>query len=80
MPVKFNHVTKHGKLQIAPSISIAFEDEGAEAYFVAAGFAEETDEEPVMTFPEGSVTVDPETIFGTGDQRGQKVLAAEQEG
>lgn len=80
MAVEFHSVTKHDKLQIAPSISIAFEDEGAEAYFIAAGWAVETEDEPVMTFPEGSVTIDPETTFGTGAQRGQKVLTTEQEG
>lgn len=76
MAVQFQAPFRHGKLMLPPSLSLAFEDENAEGYFIAVGAAEATEDAPVMTYPAGSVEIDPETTFGTGDRRGQKVLEA----
>ena len=70
-------VVKHGKHSFAPGVSYAFEDEDAEPYFIAAGWAAKTKEPPVHTFTLGEVDIDPETIFGGGKSRGQRVLKAE---
>jgi hypothetical protein len=73
MPIKFKDRTKHDRLDIMPGVSVAFEDDRAEEYFIAAEMAEETDDEPVVTYPEGSVTIDPET---TRADTGARVLEA----
>ena len=72
--VKFHTPTKHGAHLFIPGVALAFEDEDAAPYFIASGFAEATDEEPLMTYPQSSVDVDPETIFGSGPRVGQKVM------
>jgi hypothetical protein len=64
MAVKFNQAVKHGTLQLIPGVAVAFEDPGAEGYFVAAGWAEKTKDKPAHTYPEGSAVVDPLTRFG----------------
>jgi hypothetical protein len=65
--IKFSGMTKHGGLSFIPGAALAFEDAGAEDYFVACGWAEVTDETPVYTYPEGSVEIDPDTRQnGTG--------------
>ena len=76
MTVKFKGpgITRHGRLMIAPAVATSFEDPNAEEYFVAMGWAEETNEAPVVEYPEGSVEVDPETVFADGPKKGQKVL------
>lgn len=56
MAVKFNQVIKEGVHTFVPHTPMAFEDARAEEYFKKAGWAEDTDEEPVMTWPEGTVT------------------------
>ena len=74
--VKFRSPTKHGSQLFVPGVALGFEDPDAAPYFIAAGFADPTDDEPVMTYPEGLVSVDPETVFGSGDRVGQKVMGA----
>ena len=76
MAVKFKGpgVTKQDRLIIAPNQAIAFDDDGAEEYFVAIGWAENTDDEPIFTYPEGSVNIDPETVFADGPKKGQLVM------
>lgn len=74
MSIIFTGPTKHGAQTFAPSVPLAFEDEGAEAYFVAAGFAKDSKAEPVMTFPAGSVDIDPTTVFADGPNKGQLVV------
>jgi hypothetical protein len=64
MAIIFNTPVKEGTNQFLPNIPVAFDDEGAEDYFKAAGWAEDTDQAVVHTFPEGTVTVDPLTRFG----------------
>lgn len=74
MAVTFNQLTKHGTLCLLPGSTVAFDDKGAEEYFIAAGFASKSSKKPDHTFPKGSVEIDPETVFGGGDKIGQKVL------
>ena len=67
MAVKFKGPTRHGVNTFVPDVSLAFDDTNAEAYFVAAGFADQTSDAPVMTYPEGTVEIDPDTVqAGTG--------------
>ncbi len=76
MAIKFTTagVVKHGKHSFAPGVPYAFEDADAEPYFIAAGWAERTKEPSVHTFTLGEVDIDPATVFGGGDRRGQAVL------
>jgi len=75
MAIKFHAPTKHGAHAFAPGVAYAFEDDGAEPYFLAAKFAEETDDDAVVVMPAGSIEVDPETVFGTnGVDLGKRVL------
>lgn len=76
MAIKFKGpgVTKHDRLIIAPGVATTFADENAEDYFVEMGWAEDTNEEAVVNYPEGSVTIDPKTVFGDGPKKGQFVL------
>lgn len=78
MAVKFlgPGVTKQNRLIIAPQVPTEFEDEHAEDYFIAMGWAEETNETPVVTYPEGSVEIHPLTVYADGDKKGQYVLPA----
>lgn len=74
MAIKFKSLTRHGSLAFSPLLATAFEDDRAEDYFVAAGWAERTDEPPLVTYPVGSVEVDPSTVFADGPNRGQLVM------
>ena len=74
MSIIFTGPTKHGAQTFAPSVPLAFEDEGAEDYFKAAGWAEPTKEEAVMTYPAGTVEIDPTTVFADGPNKGQLVV------
>ena len=67
MTIKFRHSVKHGVSEYLPTVPLAFEDEHAELYFIAAGFADETPEAPLHTYPEGTVQVDPETVFANSN-------------
>lgn len=81
MAIKFTTpgVVKHGKLSFAPGVAYAFEDPDAEPYFIAAGWAAKTKEAPVHTFTLGEIDIDPATVFGSGDKKGQPVLPAKAE-
>lgn len=72
--IKFKNLTKHGTLQFPPGVTFAFEDPDAAPYFIKAGFAEKSSEEPTYVYPKTSIDVDPETIFADGPRRGQKVM------
>ena len=63
MTIQFKERFKHGRLDLLPGVPMAFEDARAEEYFVAVGAAEATDVEPVVTYPVGSVEIDPATVF-----------------
>lgn len=74
MPIQFNGPTKHGKLDLIASVPLAFDDKGAEEYFIKAGWAEKTTKTPIHTYPKGSVVIDPNTVFNGGEKNGKKVL------
>lgn len=68
MAVKFSGPTKQGVNTFVPGVALAFDDTDAEPYFIAAGWASDTDDAPVMTYPVGTVHIDPGTVFaGTGE-------------
>jgi hypothetical protein len=62
---------KHGTQTFPPDVALAFSDDRAEEYFLATGWAEKTKDEPIITYPEGTVEVDPETVHAN---TGVKVL------
>ena len=74
MAVKFLSSTKHGTQMFVPGVALAFDDPRAEDYFVAAGFAEMTKEKPAMTYLEGTVEIDPATVFADGPSKGNLVM------
>lgn len=74
MAIKFNTLTKHGKLQFVPHVAVAFADDQAEEYFVAAGWADKSSEEPHHTFPIGTCKIDPDAVFADGAKKGRKIL------
>lgn len=80
MSIIFKSPTRHGTNMFVPSTPLAFADEKAEAYFVKAGFAEESDSEPVMTYPEGTVVIDPQTTFADGPSKGNLVMGDSNDG
>ena len=73
--ITFRAPVKHGTLQFFPGVPVAFEDADAAPYFIAAGFADPSKGEPVHTYPKSSIDIDPETVFGSGDRVGQKVMS-----
>lgn len=73
--ITFRALTKHGTLQFLPGVPVAFEDVEAAPYFLAAGFADKSKDEPVHTYPKSSIDIDPEAVFGGGGRVGQKVLS-----
>lgn len=75
MAVVFNQAVKHGALQFIPGPAVAFEDSGAEAYFIAMGWADSTNDAPGYTYPEGSVVIDPLTRRGDTGEYVQPDLA-----
>lgn len=67
MTIKFSGPVKHGKETFVADYPYAFEDKGAEEYFVACGWAEPTDQKAKHTYEEGSIEIDPDTIhYDTG--------------
>lgn len=76
MTVIFKGRTLQDKLDLFPSVPIAFDDEGAEDYFCAAGWADKTDKEPMATYPVGSVNVDPLAVHAESGKHVQPELAA----
>lgn len=62
MAVKFKEVALHGKNRFLPNHAYGFEDKDAEPFFIAAGWAEPTKDEPEYVFPLGEVDIDPATI------------------
>lgn len=72
--VIFREVVRHGTHQFAPGIAYGFEDPDAVPYFTAMGWADRSDQEPVITLSLGEVDIDPATVYGSGPRRGQLVL------
>ena len=60
MTIKFNQIVKHHTTQFFPGVPV--DVPGAEHYFIACGWADETDEEPIATFED--VEFDSETRHG----------------
>lgn len=82
MAIKFitPGIVKHGTLTFSPGVSYAFEDKDAEPYFIGAGWAETTKDDPVHTFTLGEIDIDPATVFGGGQNKGQVVLPQKAKG
>lgn len=77
MAIKFKELIRHGREQLVPGIALGFEDPDAEPYFLAVGWAEETDEEPVRVYSQEEIDIDPLTVYGDeGPKRGQVVLTS----
>lgn len=75
MPIIFNQVVKHDRIQFFPGVPVAFEDPLADAFFTALGWADATSDTPVHTYSADEVVIDPETrVAETG------ALVIEQEG
>ena len=74
--ITFRALTKHGALQFLPGVPVAFDDPDAAPYFLSAGFADKTKDAPVHTYSKGEIDIDPETIFGDGPNKGQRVMEA----
>lgn len=55
-------------------MAYAFEAPAHAEYFKAAGWAADTDQDPVMTIGADEIHIDPETTFGSGERKGEKVL------
>jgi hypothetical protein len=76
MPVKFNQIVKHAKIEFLPGVSVDFEDPDAETYFKEAGWADATTDPSVRTYSQEEISIDPTTVFGEGhgDKTGKPVL------
>ena len=70
----FKGVTKHGRFTFMPGIVYGFEDPDAVPYFVAAGWADPSNEDPAMIVTLEEIDIDPETVFAGGTNRGKKVM------
>jgi hypothetical protein len=62
MALKFHKRTLHGKFEMLPGVAYGFEDEDAEPYFLALGWAESTTDAPARTYAIGEIDIDPLTI------------------
>jgi hypothetical protein len=58
----FREPVKHGRVLLPVNTPVAFEDPDANPYFINAGWASETDEEPQLTYSAEEIEVDPETV------------------
>lgn len=76
MALNFKERTKHGKLDFHPGVAYDFEDPNAVAYFKAAGWADDAPAGATNTvrIAKDELDIDPNTVFATGPNRGQKVL------
>lgn len=74
MNIKFNTLVKHERVMFSPAIVYGFSEANVAAYFIAAGMAAESEDPADVEIAAGEVTVDPDTVFGTGPNRGKLVL------
>ena len=74
MSITFNGVTKHGTQTFVPDTPLGFEDEGAEDYFIACGWAKRSAAAPKMVYPAGTVEIDPETIHNESRLKVQDLI------
>ena len=71
---RFGGMVKHGRLAFTPGPVYGFEDPDAVPYFEAMGWATATDDPADFEIPLGELDIDPETVFGDGPRKGQRVL------
>lgn len=72
--IKFKGLTKKDRLAFVPGTAYAFEDPAAVPYFKACGWADDTDDEPVVTIGLGELSFDdPDAYIGGGPNKGRKV-------
>lgn len=74
--VIFGGVVKHNKREYAPGVVYQIEDAQAAQYFISAGWATATDEPAGVVVPAEEAAVDPNTVWGTGPNRGSLVLGS----
>jgi hypothetical protein len=74
--LKFTEKFKHGRFQFLPGPAYGFEDPDAERYFGPDGMnvAAPTGDPADVTITLEEIDIDPDTIFGNGPRRGEKVL------
>jgi len=70
--VEFNRECKHGVHRFFDGLVAQFEDPDAAPYFVRAGWASFSSKEPKVTYTQGEVDIDPETIMGNEGPEGTK--------
>jgi len=78
MGIKFNQIVKHGGHTLLPDVAYGFEDPHAESYFNAMGWSATTGDDPVYTFTADELSVDPDTVHGSGELKGSRVLPLEE--
>jgi len=71
---RFGGLTKHGRLAFAPGTVYGFEDPDAVPYFVAMGWAKETEDKPDIVIPIGELDISPFVIFGDGPNKANFVM------
>lgn len=74
MAILFNQPVKHGAVQLLPGVPLGFADPDAEPYFIKAGWASSTVDSPAFVYDAEVVSVDPETVFADGANKGRRVL------
>lgn len=74
MAIKFNQRVKHGGHDFHPGVAYSFDDADAEPYFKICGWAEDTDDDPAVTFTAGEVDIDPCTIWADGANKHKFVM------
>lgn len=72
--VTFKERTKHGKLDFHPGVKYQFEDVDAVPYFKACGWVEDATGEADVIVSIKEIDIDPETVWGTGPNKGAKVV------
>lgn len=71
---RFGGLTKHGRLAFNAGVTYGFEDPDAVPYFVAMGWATETDDPADVVIGIGELDIDPLTTFADGPNKGQFVM------
>lgn len=71
----FNQAVKQSGIEFIPNkVVYGFEDPDAGPYFIAAGWAEASNDEPDLVIGINRLDIDPDAVWATGPNRGQKVL------
>lgn len=74
--VKFTSRCKHGTHDFAEGTVVEFTVNKTGAYFIALGAAEDADPSstPDMVLGTSDISVDPNTVWATGPDRGKRVV------